>query len=223
MSAPVALILGAGARVGQSVARAFAAEGYRIALVARSAPKKDADGKQAYLHIKADLADPSSVAGIFDQVKKQLGVPQVVVYNAAAGIGDALTVSLADFAASLAINTTSVYAAAQEATAGFKTLSAGGAFIYTGNITNELPIPALGPVSIGKSATATLIQVFVGSPHKGAHSRYYYADERNADGSHVGGALDGDAHAALYTTLAKAPAQGPWQQTFVKGVGYKKF
>ncbi|CAK7213768.1 hypothetical protein SBRCBS47491_001917 [Sporothrix bragantina] len=219
MSAPVALILGSGPRVGQAVASAFAAEGYRIAVVSRSAK----DGNASYLHIKGDLANPSSVAGIFDQVKKELGVPQVVVYNAAGGIGDALTLSVADFAASLAINTTSVYSAAQEATAGFKTLPAGGTFIYTGNATSQTPFPPLAGLSIGKSATAALIQTLIGSPHKGEHSRYYYADERKADGSLAGAALDGEAHAAIYTALAKQPTQGPWQQTFVKGEGYKKF
>lgn len=78
MSAPVALILGAGANVGQAVARAFAAEGYKIALVARSA--KDT-GSEGYLHIRGDLSDPASVPGIFAQVKKELGAPRVVIYN----------------------------------------------------------------------------------------------------------------------------------------------
>jgi NAD(P)-dependent dehydrogenase (short-subunit alcohol dehydrogenase family) len=80
MTAPVALILGAGSNVGQAVARAFAAEGYRIALVARSAPK-DTTSTEGFMHIRGDLADPSSVAGIFAQVKAELGAPQVVVYN----------------------------------------------------------------------------------------------------------------------------------------------
>ncbi|CAK7199208.1 hypothetical protein SEUCBS139899_001881 [Sporothrix eucalyptigena] len=219
MSSPVALILGAGANIGQAVAKAFASEGYRIALVARSPPKKPEDG---ILHISGDLEDPTSVAGIFDQVKKELGVPQVVVYNAASGFGDALILPLAGFAQSLAINTTSVYAAAQAATAGFKTLSTGGTFIFTGNATNVTPIPALAGLSIGKSATAALIQVLVGSSDKG-ETKYYYADERKEDGSPAGLDIDGAAHAKLYTGLAKDPKQGPWQQTFVKGIGYKPF
>ncbi|CAK7206043.1 hypothetical protein SEUCBS139899_008826 [Sporothrix eucalyptigena] len=109
---PVALILGAGANIGQAVARAFTSEGCRIALVARSPPKTREDG---ILHIRGVLADPSSVA-------------------AASGLGDALTLPLADFAQSLAINTT--YAAAQIATAGFKTLPVSGMFNFTGNATN---------------------------------------------------------------------------------------
>lgn len=52
--------------------------------------------------------------------------------------------------------------------------------------------------------------------------RFYYADERKADGSPVYSAVDGPAHAAFYTELAEVKSQGPWQQTFVKGFGYKK-
>lgn len=53
--------------------------------------------------------------------------------------------------------------------------------------------------------------------------RFYYADERNADGSVAGSKIDGEAHADLFVELAKAKSQGPWSQTFVKGVGYKAF
>jgi hypothetical protein len=53
--------------------------------------------------------------------------------------------------------------------------------------------------------------------------RFYYADERKPDGGAAYGAIDGDAHAKHYVELAEGKTQGPWQQTFVKGVGYKAF
>jgi hypothetical protein len=53
-------------------------------------------------------------------------------------------------------------------------------------------------------------------------TRFYYADERKADGSPKY-RVDGDAHAELYYDLALGDTQGPWLQTFVKGVGYKEF
>lgn len=53
--------------------------------------------------------------------------------------------------------------------------------------------------------------------------RFYYGDERKADGS-AKYRVDGDAHAELYWKLAEEDkTQGPWLQTFVKGIGYKKF
>jgi hypothetical protein len=53
--------------------------------------------------------------------------------------------------------------------------------------------------------------------------RFYYADERTADGTHVANDISGEAHGKFYLELAETTSQGPWQQTFVKGVGYKKF
>lgn len=53
-------------------------------------------------------------------------------------------------------------------------------------------------------------------------TRFYYADERKADGAPKY-AIDGDAHADIFWDLANGKSQGPWHQTFVKGVGYQKF
>jgi len=52
--------------------------------------------------------------------------------------------------------------------------------------------------------------------------RFYYADERKADGSPKY-RVDGDAHADLYCELSEEKAQLPWMHTFVKGEGYKDF
>lgn len=53
--------------------------------------------------------------------------------------------------------------------------------------------------------------------------RFYYADERNTDGSPAYAKIDGEAHGGFYSALAEHKTQGPWQQTFVKGAGYQKF
>lgn len=79
MSKPVIFIVGAGPNIGQSVADAFAAEGYEVALAARSL--QDGKGEKGYLNIKLDLADPKAVSGAFAKVTKELGIPAVVVYN----------------------------------------------------------------------------------------------------------------------------------------------
>jgi hypothetical protein len=52
--------------------------------------------------------------------------------------------------------------------------------------------------------------------------RFYYADERKADGS-AKYRVDADAHGQLYLDLAEGATQGPWLQTFVKDVGYTDF
>ncbi|CAM1502584.1 Fc.00g073600.m01.CDS01 [Cosmosporella sp. VM-42] len=225
-NSPVALILGAGANIGQNVGRAFAAKGYKIALAARSLKEEDSTPDQ--LHIRSDFTDPDSVVSIFAKVKAELGAPYVVVYNAAAvTLQDAknpLGLSLKDFNEDFNINTTSAFVAAQQAVLAFDELpqSASRTFIYTGNCTNVSPIVALMDSGVGKSATAHIIQC-AAEAYKDKGYKFYYADERKVDGSPAYRAIDGPAHGKFYTELAERTSQEAWQQTFVKGVGYKKF
>ncbi|KAJ3542794.1 hypothetical protein NM208_g401 [Fusarium decemcellulare] len=245
-SSPVALILGAGANVGQHVGRALAAKGYKIAFAARSAKEEDSTPTQ--LLIRGDFADPTSIASIFEKVKSQLGPPQVVVYNgltqlapmvdvdkdidlskiaAAVTINDAndpLSLTLDNFTRHLAVNTTGAFAAAQQAIIAFGELpnSAPRTFIYTGNCLNVAPMVQFLDLGVGKSATAYIIQV-AAEAYASKGYRFYYADQRQADGSPANNNIDGPAHAELYAQLVETGPQGPWQQTFVKGQGYTKF
>ena len=56
-----------------------------------------------------------------------------------------------------------------------------------------------------------------------APNSFFYADERNGDGSLKGMQLDGDAHAEFFAKLASGEGEVPWHATFVKGQGYVKF
>ncbi|KAK8032568.1 hypothetical protein PG990_002302 [Apiospora arundinis] len=223
---PVALILGQGANVGKSVASAFAKKGYKIALVARSLNEENSTADE--LHVKGDLSNPSSIPSIFDQVKAKFGVPSVVIYNAAAATfgdkKDPLAIPLESFERNFAINTTSAFEAAKQSALAFAELpaSASRTFIYTGNCTNVLPIAALMDCGVGKSATAHIIQV-AAEAYKEKGFKFYYADERELDGAPVYNRINGEAHGEIYTALAESTTQGPWSQTFVKGVGYKQF
>lgn len=51
--------------------------------------------------------------------------------------------------------------------------------------------------------------------------RFYYADERHADGRLKGFELDGIAHGDFYAQLAAHEGSVPWHATFVKGQGYR--
>ena len=154
---------------------------------------------------------------------------------------DPLSLELAAFNKDFNVNTVSAFVAAQQAVAGFAELpdSAAKTFIYTGNILNTgITIAPLLDLGVGKAATAHIIQSAAAAyqdrgykyanpcafSNKVADSpRFYYGDQRKADGSAVYSAIDGDAHAKLYLELAEAKTQGPWQQTFVSGMGYKDF
>jgi hypothetical protein len=52
---------------------------------------------------------------------------------------------------------------------------------------------------------------------------FFYADERNVDGSLKGMQIDGEAHAEFFAQLANGEGEVPWHATFVKGQGYVKF
>lgn len=174
----IVLILGSGPRVGRHISRAFAAKGYQVALASRTL--KDEDKEPGQTHFQVDLSNPSSVPELFSQVKTSLGVPDVVVYNgkgvqlishstthilpASAGAfndpKNPFSISLRDFEQAININTTSVFAAAQQAAAGFAQLSdsASKTFIYTGNALNSLIIAPMMAAGVGKSGAAHMMQ-----------------------------------------------------------------
>jgi NAD(P)-dependent dehydrogenase (short-subunit alcohol dehydrogenase family) len=77
--APIALILGAGANIGEATARLFSSQGWRVALVARSLQASESTETQ--IKIPGDFAQPSDIVRVFDKVKETFGIPSVVVYN----------------------------------------------------------------------------------------------------------------------------------------------
>ena len=79
MSAKVALIYGVGARSGRTIADAFAAKGYKLALASRSL--KTADSTANELHMPIDCGDSDAVLQAFNKAKSEFGTPTVVVYN----------------------------------------------------------------------------------------------------------------------------------------------
>jgi len=184
MSSRVVLILGAGANIGKSLITKFSSEGFKIAIASRTS--KPEFEKAAAVSVTADLSDPSSIKAIFTRVKSEIGIPNVVIYNGmqpyslnlrnmrngipltthSAGAStfvptNPLSVPLSAFEHDLAVNVTSVYAAAQEAVFGFDSLPKETlkSFIYTGNGLNVVtPMPVLLTLGVGKSAAAHLIQ-----------------------------------------------------------------
>ncbi|KAL7893227.1 hypothetical protein HDV63DRAFT_222601 [Trichoderma sp. SZMC 28014] len=225
MTQNVALILGYGPTVGASSARAFAAKGYKIAIVSRT--KKDSESEKDYLRLQADLSDPSSVEGIFSKVISELGHPSVVIYNGssfALSNSSTLAEKIAAFQSDNNVNVVSAYVAAQLAVKSFAELPQHSAktFIYTGN---KLPFMVVRPLlsqGVGKAGAAHLMH-YLAEEHKESGYKFYYADERKLDGDPVYGEIDGDAHGVFYSQLVEKETQGPWNATFVKGQGYTAF
>ncbi|KAK0716784.1 hypothetical protein B0T26DRAFT_853394 [Lasiosphaeria miniovina] len=227
---PVALILGAGPRVGSAVANKLASSGYAVAVASRKGT--DSRSKEGFFAVKIDLSQPTSVKTAFDAVKTEFGAPpSLVVYNAATFTappveGSILSIPAERVASDLNVNTVSPFAAAQQAVEGWATLpkDAAKVFIYTGNVQNTkiVPVPLTVTLGVGKSAASYWLGM-ADNTYSAQNYRFFYADERNVDGSIKGMALDGDAHAEFYAQLATGAKDVPWHATFVKGQGYTKF
>src|SRR5215207_2948088 len=81
----VAVVTGASSGIGEATARALAAEGFRVALLARRAVRIDAlaaelgDGAIA---IAADVTDRESMSAAAERVNRELGGADILVNNA---------------------------------------------------------------------------------------------------------------------------------------------
>jgi NAD(P)-dependent dehydrogenase (short-subunit alcohol dehydrogenase family) len=158
----VVLILGAGPRVGTSVADKFASIGYKVAVASRSG--SGTTTAKGFLSLKADFTEPDSIPALFAAVKAEFHAsPSVVVYNAFAltpppDKNSALSLPVENVVADLNVNTVSAYVAAQQAVSGWESLpkETKKSFIYTGNILNVsiIPMPIWLGIGMGKSASA---------------------------------------------------------------------
>jgi NAD(P)-dependent dehydrogenase (short-subunit alcohol dehydrogenase family) len=89
---PVIAVAGAGPGIGEAVARRFTAEGFVVALLARTEDKLqtmahgiDADyGRGTAQYYITDFRVEDSVNSSFKKIRSELGPVQVLVYNAAA-------------------------------------------------------------------------------------------------------------------------------------------
>ena len=83
----VCVVAGVGPGNGASCCRRFAAEGYSIVMLARNADYLNSLSAQlpGSLAIPCDVRDPEAIGAVFDQIHDQVGVPDVLVYNAGSG------------------------------------------------------------------------------------------------------------------------------------------
>ena len=87
MSSSVCVITGVGPGNGAAFSRRFAAQGYRVAMLARSADRlgeieASTDGSKAYA---VDVGDAGAVREVFTSIRAELGPVDVLVHNAGSG------------------------------------------------------------------------------------------------------------------------------------------
>ncbi len=90
MSKSLIAIVGAGPGVSAGIARKFGSNDFKVILIARTQESLDKqvaelekENVEAY-GITADATDSESITSAFDKLKKEYGVPDVLVYNAGA-------------------------------------------------------------------------------------------------------------------------------------------
>lgn len=93
MANKIALITGGGRGIGRAIALAFAREGARIAVAARTAEQVEQVAREIgneAIALVCDVADPESVARMFSELRERLGDADMLVNNA--GVAESATV-----------------------------------------------------------------------------------------------------------------------------------
>lgn len=111
---PACVVVGVGPGNGAAFARRFAAEGYAVALLARSTGLTSRLAKELPMARACDVGDPATVERIFASIESDLGSVDVLIYNAGKGVwGSAEEVTLEDFEMAWRTNTFGAFAAAR--------------------------------------------------------------------------------------------------------------
>ncbi len=165
MSQPqVAVVVGVGPGLGAAVARRFARAGFAVGLLARDrerlAPFRaeiEKVGGRA-LSGAVDATDARSVTAAFTEVKRELGDPEVLVYNAGAfQMGGVLEVTPEQFEACFRANCMGGFLAAQRVLPGLLAKKR-GTILFTGATASLRGSARFSCLAVGKFGLRALAQ-----------------------------------------------------------------
>ena len=179
MSDSVCLISGVGPGTGASLARRFAAGGYRVAMLARNgerlkALESEIEGSRAYV---CDVSDREAVRTTAVRVGGDLGAPSVLVHNAVEGVfGDFLEVDPDSLRANFEVNVMGLLHLARAVVPAM--IEAGrGAVMVTGNTAARRGMPrfaGFAPTKAGQRILAESMARTLGP--QGIHVAYFVID-----------------------------------------------
>jgi NAD(P)-dependent dehydrogenase (short-subunit alcohol dehydrogenase family) len=225
-----ALIVGAGEGLSASLARLLAREGIGVALAARRTEKLGALCAETGAHAYAcNATDPGEVERLFGLVEREIGVPDVVVYNASARArGSFVDLVPADVAQAIAVSAFGGFLVAQQAVKRMLP-NRHGAILFTGASASIKGYPQSAPFAMGKFALRGLAQSMARelSP-QGIHIAHFVIDggirsaTRTEPTDRPDSMLDPDAIALNYWNVLQQPRSAwawelelrPWVEKF---------
>jgi NAD(P)-dependent dehydrogenase (short-subunit alcohol dehydrogenase family) len=156
----VCAVVGVGPGNGAAFARRFAAEGYAVALLARSTEltsklAAELPGSRAFA---CDVADAASVGRAFGAVRSELGDVDVLVYNAGSGVwGTIEEVSAEAFETSWRVNTLGAFLVSKQVIAGMKARGK-GSIVFVGATASRRGMPKTSAFAPAKAAQRSLAE-----------------------------------------------------------------
>jgi NAD(P)-dependent dehydrogenase (short-subunit alcohol dehydrogenase family) len=179
MADRVCVVTGAGPGTGAALARRFAVDGYRVALLARDAARieklaAELPGAAAF---PVDVADLEALRATLAQVRSRLGPPSILLHNAVAGgFGTFESVTAAALEQRFRVNVTSLLVLAQELAPAM--IEAGrGAIVVTGNTSawrGKAAFAGFAPTKAAQRILAESLARTLGP--KGIHVAYVVID-----------------------------------------------
>jgi len=163
-SGKVAVVTGAGSGIGRASALALLAHGYKVALAGRKLDALQETVRQAGDHranalpVATNVADPASVAALFDAAVKAFGRVDVLFNNAGTGVGASFEdLTIEQWRGVIDVNLTGSFLCAQAAFRQMKKQSPqGGRIINNGSISAYAPRPDSAPYTASKHAITGL-------------------------------------------------------------------
>jgi len=159
-SSSVCAVVGVGPGNGAAFARRFAAEGHRVALLARTVDftKQLAATLPESRAYRCDVTDAESVDRALADVEKELGSIDVLIYNAGSGVwGNIEEVSAADFEMCWRTNTLGALLVAKRIVVAMKQAGRGN-IVFIGATASRRGVPRTSAFAPAKAAQKSLAE-----------------------------------------------------------------